>query len=83
MYTQNDDFFDIDRTEVYTSKDGRNYYIEFAGTGNGNGPSSSYIKLSAKEFEHIKNLITHHAIVQGTEDFADRFDDEDDDWPFS
>lgn len=82
MYKANTDTFDIDRTEVFVSKDGKNIYIELWGKGNGHGPGNGYIKLSKDEFDHICAL-TKKPIKQGTEEFKNRFDDSDDDWAFT
>lgn len=83
IYKQHTDTFDVYKTEVFESADGRKLYILLHGPRNEHGPGNGYIKLSVEEFEHIKNLVDKHAIRQGTQDFANKFDDADDNWAFS
>lgn len=81
LYKENTDTFDVDRATVYISKNGKQIYIDLYGQGNGNGPGHGYIKMSRAEFDQLKTLISS-AVKQGTDEFADRFDDPNDNWAF-
>lgn len=78
VYTSNGhNFHDLD---VFVSKDGEKYYIEFTGKGNGHGPAHGYIKLSKSDLKEIL-LKIQNPIRKDTPEYEERFGE--DEWPFS